>query len=92
MVQDLLELKSKLDTVIYEAFQGNDRLHDVVRESFESVVNRRQNKPAELIGTVTLSVSEGGDDVCLLCSQVRGHTASGGEQGMVRRRPREAAR
>ncbi len=50
MVQELLELKRKLDTVICEAFRDNERLYNVVRESFESVVNRRQNKPAELIG------------------------------------------
>ena len=50
MVQELLELKKKVDQIIVEAFQRNERFHNVVRESFESVVNRRQNKPAELIG------------------------------------------
>ena len=54
MVQELLELKCKLDAVIVEAFDSNERFHDVVRESFESVVNRRQNKPAELIGEYPL--------------------------------------
>lgn len=49
MVQELLELKTKVDGVICQAFQGNERFHDVVRDSFESVINRRQNKPAELI-------------------------------------------
>ena len=50
MVQELLELKAKVDLIIIEAFDNNEKLHGVVRESFESVVNRRQNKPAELIG------------------------------------------
>lgn len=50
MVQELLELKIKVDQIITEAFENNEKLHSVVRESFESVVNKRQNKPAELIG------------------------------------------
>ena len=50
MVQELLDLKAKVDTIIAESFQGNEKFTDVVRESFESVVNKRQNKPAELIG------------------------------------------
>lgn len=50
MVHDLLELKSKVDQIITEAFQNNEKFVDILREAFESVINRRQNKPAELIG------------------------------------------
>ena len=50
MVQELLELKVKVDQIIAKAFENNEKLHNVVRESFENVVNKRQNKPAELIG------------------------------------------
>ena len=50
MVHDLLELKSKVDQIITEAFQSNEKFLDMIREAFESVINRRQNKPAELIG------------------------------------------
>ena len=50
MVQELLDLKTKVDTIIAQSFQGNEKITDVVRESFEAVVNKRQNKPAELIG------------------------------------------
>lgn len=57
MVQELLELKAKVDLIIIEAFDNNEKLHGVVRESFESVVNRRQNKPAELIGMCRISTS-----------------------------------
>lgn len=49
MVQELLELKTKMDDIIARAFQDNIKFHDILRESFESVVNKRQNKPAELI-------------------------------------------
>lgn len=50
MVQELLELKTKMDDIISKAFQDNVKFFDILRDSFESVVNRRQNKPAELIG------------------------------------------
>lgn len=49
MVQELLELKTKMDDIISKAFQENIKFYDTLRESFESVINRRQNKPAELI-------------------------------------------
>lgn len=49
MVQELLELKTKMDNIVVKAFQDNIKFYDVLRESFESVINRRQNKPAELI-------------------------------------------
>ena len=50
MVHDLLELKTKMDDIIAKAFQESMKFYDTLREAFESVVNRRQNKPAELIG------------------------------------------
>ena len=52
-MHDLLELKSKVDQIISEAFQGKEKFIDMIREAFESVINRRQNKPAELIGKVS---------------------------------------
>lgn len=50
MVQELLELKTKMDEIIFESFENNEKLYNVVREAFEDVINRRQNKPAELLG------------------------------------------
>ena len=50
MVHELLELKSKVDGIIEKAFKNSQLFQGVVREGFEAVVNRRQNKPAELIG------------------------------------------
>ncbi|CAI8003654.1 Cullin-4A [Geodia barretti] len=49
MVHELLELKSKVDGIIEKAFKNSQLFQGVVREGFEAVVNRRQNKPAELI-------------------------------------------
>ena len=66
MVQELLELKDKVEKIIHESFQNENKFHQVVRvcankttcfylcmywqDSFENVINRRQNKPAELVG------------------------------------------
>ena len=57
MVHDLLELKTKVDLIITEAFQNNEKFVDILREAFESVINRRQNKPAELIGEWTADLA-----------------------------------
>jgi len=50
MVQDLLDLKFKLDDIVKDAFKGTENFVNTVKESFESFINQRQNKPAELIG------------------------------------------
>jgi len=50
MVQELLELKTKVDDIVINSFQESLCFYDSIRESFESVVNKRKNKPAELIG------------------------------------------
>ncbi|CAG8562028.1 588_t:CDS:10 [Paraglomus occultum] len=49
MVQDLLDLKFKLDDIVKDAFKGTENFVNTVKESFESFINQRQNKPAELI-------------------------------------------
>ena len=45
-------LETKVDGIIEKAFQNNAQFQGVVREAFKSVVNRRQNKPAKLVGEV----------------------------------------
>ena len=58
MVQELLELKAKVDGIIENSFKNSPLFQGVVREGFEAVINCRQNKPAELIGNthiVTIS-------------------------------------
>jgi cullin 4 len=49
MVRKLLELKKKADDVATESFGGDEQFASVVKESFESFVNQRANRPAELI-------------------------------------------
>lgn len=50
MVEDLLTLKTKADELVREVFEGDPMFVTAVKDSFESAVNKRQNKPAELLG------------------------------------------
>nr|ACG69447.2 cullin 4A isoform 1 (predicted) [Otolemur garnettii] len=49
MVQDLLDFKDRVDHVIEVCFQRNERFVNLMKESFETFINKRPNKPAELI-------------------------------------------
>lgn len=49
MVQDLLDFKDKLDSIVHKCFNHNDKYVNSLREAFEYFVNQRSNKPAELI-------------------------------------------
>lgn len=49
MVQDLLDFKDKMDHIVHNCFDHNDRFLNSLREAFEYFVNQRSNKPAELI-------------------------------------------
>lgn len=49
MVQELLDLKEKMDVITKTCFAQNQKFIDSLREAFESFINKRQNKPAELI-------------------------------------------
>ncbi|XP_064131274.1 cullin-4A isoform X2 [Loxodonta africana] len=49
MVQDLLDFKDKVDHIIEVCFQKNEKFVNLMKESFETFINKRPNKPAELI-------------------------------------------
>merc|ERR1712170_327437 len=49
MVQDLPNFKDKLDTIMDSCFSSNEQFIVSMKEAFESFINIRQNKPAELI-------------------------------------------
>lgn len=49
MVEQLLDLKAKLDEVVVRALQRQEPFSNALKEAFESFINQRQNKPAELI-------------------------------------------
>eukprot|EP00833_Pecoramyces_ruminatium_P000688 jgi/Orpsp1_1/1174720/evm.model.c7180000051127.1 len=49
MVQSLLDFKKDLDDVLELSFNNNEKFVNTVKEGFETFINERQNKPAELI-------------------------------------------
>ncbi|KAG7315715.1 hypothetical protein KOW79_020581 [Hemibagrus wyckioides] len=49
MVQELLDFKDKMDNVAHGCFQRNEGFINAMKEAFESFINKRPNKPAELI-------------------------------------------
>lgn len=54
MVQDLLDFKDKMDVIVRNCFEHNEKFTNSLREAFEFFINQRANKPAELIGTFPL--------------------------------------
>ncbi|XP_054266080.1 cullin-4A-like [Macrosteles quadrilineatus] len=49
MVQELLDFKDKMDNVVCNCFQKNEKFSNSLKEAFEYFINQRANKPAELI-------------------------------------------
>lgn len=49
MVEQLLQLKSRLDEVLTEAFNSSPAFADQLTAAFQTAVNSRSNKPAELV-------------------------------------------
>ncbi|KAL3993136.1 sparc/osteonectin, cwcv and kazal-like domains proteoglycan (testican) [Sarotherodon galilaeus] len=49
MVQDLLDFKDKMDNVAQSCFARNESFINAMKEAFETFINKRPNKPAELI-------------------------------------------
>lgn len=49
MVQDLLDFKDKMDNVAQSCFSRNEGFINAMKEAFETFINKRPNKPAELI-------------------------------------------
>lgn len=49
MIEDLLGLKEKVDLLVVRSFEDEPMFVRAVKDGFEHAVNRRQNKPAELL-------------------------------------------
>jgi len=49
MVQELLDFKQKCDNILYKSFSSNENFTYGLKEAFESFINSRANKPAEMI-------------------------------------------
>lgn len=49
MVQELLDFKDKIDFIIETSFLKNEKFIVAMKEAFETFINKRPNKPAELL-------------------------------------------
>ncbi|XP_049729460.1 cullin-4B-like [Elephas maximus indicus] len=49
MVQELLDFKDKIDFIIDTSFLKNEKFIVAMEEAFETFINKRPNKPAELL-------------------------------------------
>lgn len=65
MVQSLLDYKQKIDAILADSFDHNPQFANSMREAFESFINSRQNKPAELIAKFVDSKLRSGNKVSL---------------------------
>ena len=61
-VQGLLDFKAKLDRIVVtKCFLNNDKFAVALKDSFESFINTRQNKPAEMIAKFVYSKLRAGN-------------------------------
>jgi cullin-4 len=49
MVESVLNFKKKLDEIVEKSFQKLTLFTNTIKEAFEAFINRRANKPAEMI-------------------------------------------
>ncbi|XP_030162365.1 cullin-4B-like [Lynx canadensis] len=49
MVQALLDFKDKIDFIIEASFLKNEKIIVAMKDAFETFINKRPNKPAELL-------------------------------------------
>lgn len=56
MVQELLDFKDKMDNIVNTCFHKREKFANSLKEAFEAFINQRANKPAELIGNITISI------------------------------------
>lgn len=67
MVQELLDFKDKVDYIIDICFMKNDKFVNAMKEAFETFINKRPNKPAELIGGYPSCCFANGDIEGMIC-------------------------
>lgn len=63
MVEELLNFKDRLDNIVMECFQGNEKFTQGVKDAFEFFINQRANKPAELVAKFVDSKLKAGNKV-----------------------------
>ena len=100
MVRRLLEMKRRAGVVVADSFAGEEAYASALKESFESFVNCRQNRPAELIAKfIDAKLSRWGVDggrgdgvrVGRRAGALQVHPGEGRVRGVLQERPRETA-
>ncbi|XP_070538317.1 cullin-4A-like [Ptychodera flava] len=61
MVQELLDFKDKMDYIVFNCFCKNEKFINTMKEAFESFVNKRVNKPAELVAKYVDNIMRAGN-------------------------------
>lgn len=87
MVTNLIEFRTKALKIVRECFGLDPSFAQAVTQAFEFFINKRENKPAEMMGAYREGVSERGSlmRVCM-CSEVPRCEAANGEPRDGRRR------
>jgi cullin-4 len=49
MVSTLLSFKDEVDKILHDSFDNNPTFANAFKESFETFINSRRNKPAEML-------------------------------------------
>lgn len=65
MISLLLQLKSRMDRMVEEAFGGSSAFANALKEGFERFINQRSNRPAELLAKHMDSVLKGGSKAAI---------------------------
>lgn len=53
MVQELLDFENKIDFIIETSFMKNEKFMVAMKGAFETFINKRPNKAAELLGILS---------------------------------------
>ena len=49
MIVSLLDLRKRMVDIVEQSFGGSRSFRDGIKEAFDSFINSRQNKPAEML-------------------------------------------
>ena len=59
MIVNLLDLRKKMVDIVEQSFGGSRSFRDGIKEAFDSFINSRQNKPAEMLAKYMSAVLRG---------------------------------
>lgn len=66
MIEEIINLKERLDIFLAECFQKDSTFLQVMRDSLKFSMNKRKNVPAELLAKFVNKLLRSGSKVCTL--------------------------